>query len=71
MFPRSRYFWYVSAPSMSKRASYRGRRYGSTFCCRSPGRNPSFSPASTAGRVRIILFTCWALKAVTAMATAR
>src|ERR1700745_3209219 len=27
-----------------------GRRYGSTFWVRSPGRNPSRSPASTAGR---------------------
>ena len=26
MLPRSRYFWYVSAPSISNSASYSGRR---------------------------------------------
>ncbi len=71
IFPRSRYFWYVSAPSMSKRASYRGRRYGSTLLCKSPGRNPSRSPASTAGRVRIMRLTCLSRNAATAAATAR
>ena len=35
---------------MSSSASYSGRRYGSTFACMSPGRKPSDSPASTAGR---------------------
>ena len=36
-----------------------------------PGRKPSFSPASTAGRVRMMRDTSLALKAFTAMATAR
>ena len=35
------------------------------------GKKPSFSPASTAGRVRIMRLTSRALKAFTAMATAR
>src|SRR6266481_9385989 len=39
---------------MSSSASYNGRKYGSTFSCRSPGRNPRFSPASTAGRARMM-----------------
>lgn len=38
---------------------------------RSPGRKPSFSPASMAGRVRIILLTSSFLKAVTPTAMAR
>ena len=37
----------------------------------SPGRNPSRSPASTAGRVRMIRSTSWACRACTASATAR
>ena len=52
-------------------ASYSGRRYGSTFCVRSPGRNPSFSPASTAGRVRMIRSTSLFFSAITASAIAR
>ena len=36
-----------------------------------PGKNPSFSPASIAGRVKIILDTCLSLSAFTAIATAR
>ena len=38
---------------------------------RSPGRKPSLSPASTAGRVRITRSTCLAWSACTAKATAR
>ena len=34
-----------------------GLRYGSTLSCRSPGRNPSRSPASTAGLVSMIFWT--------------
>ena len=49
----------------------RGRRYGSTLFCRSPGRKPRRSPASTAGRVRIIRFTVRSRKAATAAATAK
>ncbi len=37
----------------------------------SPGRKPSRSPASTAGRVRMIRFTSRASSAATAIATAR
>ena len=33
------------------KASYKGLKYGSILLCRSPGRNPSFSPASIAGLV--------------------
>jgi len=71
MSPFSKFFWNASVPIISWSASYKGRRYGSTFCCKSPGRKPSFSPASIAGRVRIILFTCACLKAVIAIAIAR
>src|SRR3954449_13354857 len=45
--------------------------YGSTFAARSPGRNPSRSPASTAGRVRMMRPTCLSLRAATASAIAR
>ena len=46
-----------SGSSMSCSASNSGRRYGSTLAIRSPGRNPRRSPASTAGRVRMIRLT--------------
>ncbi|MNL78406.1 hypothetical protein D3C87_2047820 [compost metagenome] len=38
---------------------------------KSPGRKPRFSPASTAGRVRMIRLTRLSLRAETAMATAK
>src|SRR3546814_6587502 len=60
-----------STPSISYSASYSGRRYGSTFCDRSPGRKPSFSPASTAGRTSTSRCTRDSFKASTALATAR
>ncbi|MNC90048.1 hypothetical protein D3C83_60920 [compost metagenome] len=56
---------------MSCSASYNGRRYGLTFSIRSPGRKPSFSPASTAGRVRIMRETLFFISSATAMAIAR
>src|SRR5213594_2677658 len=56
---------------MSSSASYSGRRYGSTFSCRSPGRNPRFSPASTAGRASTMRRTRLRARASTAIATAR
>ncbi|MBA7698818.1 hypothetical protein ES703_107500 [subsurface metagenome] len=56
---------------ISSRASKRGRRYGFTFACISPGRKPSFSPASTAGRARTILLICFFFSIETATATAR
>ena len=61
----------LSAPIIWKSASYRGLRYGSTLLCKSPGRNPSFSPASIAGLVRIILLTSLFLNALIAIAIAR
>ena len=60
-----------STSIMSYSASYNGRRYGLTFSCRSPGRNPSFSPASTAGRARMIRLTFFASRNDTACAIAR
>ena len=45
--------------------------YGSTFASTSPGRKPSRSPASTAGRVRMIRPTCRSDSAATASAIAR
>ena len=56
---------------MSWSASNSGRRYGSTFAIRSPGRKPSRSPASTAGRVRMIRLTSRRCSAAAASATAR
>src|SRR6516225_7538031 len=56
---------------MSCSASYSGRRYGSIFSYRVPGRKPSRSPASTAGRVRMIRVTSLACSAFTALAMAR
>src|SRR3954463_16446406 len=60
-----------SGSSMSCSASNSGRRYGSTLAIRSPGRKPSRSPASTAGRVRMIRLTSRRLSAAAAIATAR
>ena len=60
-----------SGSSMSCRASYSGRRYGSIFSFSVPGRKPSRSPASTAGRVRIIRLICLDSSCWTAIATAR
>ena len=57
IWPRSRYAATFSASSMSCSASNSGRRYGSIFAIRSPGRKPRRSPASTAGRVRMIRLT--------------
>ena len=48
-----------------------GRRYGSILSYSVPGRKPSRSPASTAGRVRMMRLTCLACSACTALATAR
>ena len=56
---------------MSPSASYNGRRYGSTFSLRSPGRKPSRSPASTAGRDSTMRSTRPACSMATACATAR
>src|SRR3954462_531416 len=44
---------------------------GSTFCAKSPGRNPRRSPASTAGRTSTMRFTVSRSSASTAHATAR
>ena len=67
---RSSSFCAPSGSTMSYRASYSGRRYGSILAIRSPGRNPSRSPASTAGRVRMMRCTCLVCSACTAIATA-
>ncbi len=69
--PRSRYFSVAPFSSSSCSASYSGRRYGSTFSLKSPGRKPSFSPASTAGRDSTIRDTSRFLSARTAMTIAR
>src|SRR4249919_1876916 len=68
---RSISFATFSTPSISNSASYSGRRYGSIFCDRSPGRKPSFSPASTAGRTSNSRCTRDSFSASTALATAR
>src|SRR4030095_9652936 len=60
-----------SASNLSRNASWSGRRYGRIFCSKSPGRKPSASPASTAGRVKIMRATCSFFSAATAIATAR
>ena len=60
-----------SNPNISYKASYKGLKYGSTFWDKSPGKKPSFSPASTAGRIRIIFLTFSEISISTALATAR
>ena len=52
-------------------ASYNGAKYGSTLSLRSPGKNPKFSPASTAGRHKTILSIRLCSNAETAKHTAR
>ena len=68
---RSRCAATFSGSSMSCSASNSGRRYGSILAIRSPGRKPRRSPASTAGRVRMIRLTSRRVSAAAAMATAR
>ena len=68
---RSRWVATFSGSIMSCSASNSGRRYGSIFAIRSPGRKPRRSPASTAGRVRMIRLTSRRLSAAAAIATAR
>ena len=58
-----------SLGNISRKASYKGCMYGSNFSFISPGKKPKFSPASTAGRVRIIRFTSFSFNALTAIAT--
>ena len=60
-----------SGSTMSCSASYSGRRYGSILSDRLPGRNPSRSPASTAGRVSTMRCTLRSCSACTALAIAR
>ena len=66
----SMYSFSLAPGTMSCRASYRGWRYGSSLSFISPGRNPNFSPASTAGRLRIILRISLFFSAFTARAMA-
>ena len=65
----------LAAPSRDRSCRAERRRadgrYGSILSLRVPGRKPSRSPASIAGRVRMIRFTCLACSAWTALATAR
>ena len=61
----------LSAPNMSCKASYKGLRYGSIFEDKSPGRKPSFSPASTAGLTKTIFLIFSFIKSSTAHATAK
>jgi hypothetical protein len=60
-----------AAPTRSDSASKIGRIQGSSFSLMSPGRKPSFSPASTTGREMMILPIFPAVSACTASATAR
>ena len=62
MTPACISFGMASGSIMSCKASCSGRRYGSIFSCSVPGRKPRRSPASTAGRVRMIRVTCLALQ---------
>ena len=70
MVPSSMYPVSFACGIMSRKASYNGCRYGSSFSFKSPGRNPRFSPASTAGLVKIIRLTSLFFNALTASATA-
>ena len=49
----------------------RGLKYGSTFCCKSPGRNPKLSPASTAGLVRTIFSIFFSFNSLAAHTVAK
>ena len=69
--PASISFGIISGSTMSRNASCSGRKYGSIFSFNVPGRKPNFSPASTAGRVRIMRLTCLACSACTALAMAK
>ena len=71
MMPASMSFGIASGSIMSRSESYNGRRYGSILSESVPGRKPSFSPASTAGRVRMMRLTSLFCSACTAFATAR
>ena len=71
MMPAFISFGIDSGSIMSCSASYNGRRYGSIFSLNVPGKKPRRSPASTAGRVRMILLTCFDCNALTALAIAR
>ena len=71
MTPFSSIIATFSASNIDCRASKSGRRYGSIFAIRSPGRKPRLSPASTAGRVRMMRLTSLRERAAAAMATAR
>ena len=66
----SMYSFNLAAGIISCRASYKGCRYGSILSFMSPGRKPSFSPASTAGRLRMIFFISLFFSARTASAMA-
>ncbi|CDB11640.1 unknown [Bacteroides sp. CAG:633] len=66
----SMYSFSLAAGIMSCRASYSGCRYGSILSFMSPGRKPSFSPASTAGRLRMIFLISLFFRARTARAMA-
>ena len=57
MMSLSMYRFTWSGSIMSFRPSKSSRRYGLILATTSPGRKPSFSPASTAGRTRTIRLT--------------
>src|SRR4051812_24100820 len=67
----SMYFFTCSYSIRSLSESSRGRRYGLILATRSPGRNPSRSPASTAGRTSTIFLTAPCRNSGTAIPTAR
>ena len=69
--PAANRFGIAAGSIMSCSASYSGRRYGSIFSLSVPGRKPRRSPASTAGRVRMMRLTCLVCNALTALAIAR
>ena len=69
--PDSIFLSILSVPKSSYSASYKGLRYGSTFSFMSPGKNPSFSPASTAGLDKITLSIFFSINIVTATDTAK
>ena len=71
MTPADISFGTNSGSIMSYSASYSGRRYGSIFSLSVPGRKPRRSPASTAGRVKMMRVTCLVCSAWTALAMAR
>ena len=61
----------LSNPKILCKESIKGLRYGSTFCCKSPAKNPKLSPASTAGLVKTIFSIFFSFNSLAAQTVAK